>query len=99
MALTLQFHTRAKLDIRQAIAWYENEKPGLGKKFNLSLLATFQQIQNSPFLYPKIFEDFRKARLPKPFPYKVIYWVHQDEAFIIAVAHDKQHPDFWKDRT
>ena len=98
MALTLQFHSRAKPDIRRAIAWYENEKPGLGKQFNLGLITVFQKILKSPSQFPVVFNDFRKARLPKPFPYKVIYWIHEDVVYIIAVAHDKQHPDFWKDR-
>ena len=97
--MTLRFHSSALLDIRQAIAWYEAEKLGLGKRFNFNLNNTLRAILKSPLQFPVIFEDFRKARLSKPFPFKVIYMIHEDDIYVVAVAHDKRDPEMWKDRT
>jgi hypothetical protein len=71
----------------------------LGKKLNLCLNDTFALIIQSPFQFPVLFDEFRKARLAKPFPYSVIYRIFNDEIIVIAIAHDKRDPDFWTTRS
>ena len=31
----------------------------------------------------------------KKFPYNVVYLLDPDAVFIIAVAHQSRHPDYW----
>ena len=39
----------------------------------------------------------RRFVLPR-FPYSVIFAVRADELFVIAVAHDKRRPGYWRGR-
>lgn len=96
--MILQFHNNAILDIRQAINWYEDEKPGLGRRFNANLNTTLRKVLKSPLQFPLLFEDYRKARLSKPFPFKVIFMIQDNEVYVVAVAHDKRDPEAWKER-
>ncbi|MCB0517392.1 MAG: type II toxin-antitoxin system RelE/ParE family toxin [Lewinellaceae bacterium] len=96
--MTLQFHSRARLDIIQAVTWYENQRKDLGKRFNKDLVAVLKKISKSPFQFPIVFEEFRKARLGKTFPFSIIYIVVDGTVYIIAIVHDKREPDFWKER-
>ena len=96
--MTLKFHIRARFDIIQAVAWYEDHKKGLGKRFNKSLIAAFKHIADSPLQFPITFEDFRKARIDRAFPFSIIYIIDEDTIYVIAVAHDKRDPDYWKER-
>jgi hypothetical protein len=32
------------------------------------------------------------------FPYSVVYRVHRDDIYVIAVAHSSRRPDYWRHR-
>lgn len=39
----------------------------------------------------------RRIVLPR-FPYSVVYEVHADHIVIVAVAHQRRRPGYWRDR-
>jgi toxin ParE1/3/4 len=39
----------------------------------------------------------RRLVLPR-FPYNLVYEVHDDLLLIVAVAHQRRHPDYWRRR-
>jgi hypothetical protein len=53
--------------------------------------------RQSPASHHFIYQEFRRANL-KRFQYHVIYRVNINTLFIIAFAHAKRHPDYWKSR-
>ncbi|NIR50997.1 type II toxin-antitoxin system RelE/ParE family toxin [candidate division KSB1 bacterium] len=93
----LIYAPEAKLEIKEAAAYYEGCKEGLGRAFLKELESAIDRLSQSPFRWRKIRGQFRRCLL-KRFPYGVIYLVDEDEIFIAAVMHLKRKPGYWKGR-
>jgi toxin ParE1/3/4 len=92
------FHSDAREELRHAIEWYEDCATGLGKDFQRRVQTATGLIAEHPTRYGWLRETgFRAFRL-KRFPYLVIYLELEDSIWVAAVAHEKQHPDFWRKR-
>ena len=87
----------AQADIREAAQWYESQQPGLGSEFTLQLDALFERIGHNPLQFPEIGSGVRRALLQR-FPY-AIYFVIAAYPVVIAVLHQRRHPDTWKRRS
>ncbi|MEK6725341.1 MAG: type II toxin-antitoxin system RelE/ParE family toxin [Deltaproteobacteria bacterium] len=95
--MTFSFHPEAKDEFNEAIEYYENCEPGLGYDFSIEAHAAIQNIADYPTVWPIIEEDVRCC-LVNRFPYGIIYSIEQDGIFILAVMHQRRHPDYWKNR-
>lgn len=93
----LIFDPEAKFEIREAAAYYEAEREGLGKEFLALLEKTTTAIAAHPQRYRKIGGRFRRCLMPR-FPYGIIYWNDGDTVFVIAVMHLHRKPGYWKSR-
>ena len=91
------FHKAAKIEAIKAAEFYENHQKGLGKHFVTNLVASFQQIQMNPFMYPVIKLTLHRCRVHR-FPYNVIFRIQKTRIEIIAIMHERQHPDYWNKR-
>ncbi|MEM8526463.1 MAG: hypothetical protein AAGG68_17610 [Bacteroidota bacterium] len=67
-------------------------------EFNLHFNHIIKRIEDSPKQFPVFDTDFRKALLGKPSRYKVIFRIFDNDIYIIALVHDKRHPEYWKKR-
>ena len=97
MALTIEFHPQAEVELEEAIEWYEAKKEGLGEKFFREYLSIKEKLLISPKLYPFAFEGVRKAVFRK-FPYVILYFVWEELIYVLAVFHTSQDPEIWKQR-
>ena len=86
----------AETDIRDAALWYESRQPGLGSEFTLRIDALIERIAQYPLQFPEIESGVRRALLQR-FPY-AIYFVVATSPVVIAVLHQRRHPDTWKPR-
>ena len=86
------------MNLDSSLLWYE-EQGGqkLSQRFFDTYLQARELILEDPDRYTIIFEEYRRVHLKK-FPYKIIYAFEARTVYVIAIAHDKRHPDYWKDR-
>ncbi len=91
------FSKYAKLELDDAIHFYELEFRGLGKRFKKEIKDAVLRISEHPNAWSVERGDVRKCLLHK-FPYKILYSIEIDHIFIIAFAHQHRKPDFWIDR-
>ena len=87
----------ARQDIASAVAWYEQQSPGLGLEFLRCFEAVVVSIQRHPLMYPVVSLDYRRA-LVRRFPYAIFYEVEPQRIVVYAVFHCSQDPDKWKAR-
>ncbi len=90
----------ARRELREAIEYYEQQRPGLGREFRDEVYATVDRIKALPAAWRPISPNTRRCPT-KQFPYEVIYAVERDELVIIviiAIAHAHRDPNYWKDR-
>ncbi|MCY2963660.1 MAG: type II toxin-antitoxin system RelE/ParE family toxin [Planctomycetota bacterium] len=84
-------------EAREAREWYQNAAENLAMEFDARLAAAIDQIRSAPLRWP-IFKDSVRFRLLQQFPYTVFYRVHDDEIFVVAIAHSKRRPGYWSRR-
>jgi plasmid stabilization system protein ParE len=67
----------------------------------LEFVAEVQAAVVFAFAHPEVgapvSDDFRRV-IVRRFPYSVIYRAKGDRIYIIAVAHQWRHPNYWNDR-
>ncbi len=88
----------ARLELDEAVSYYNIQAPGLGDAFLLEIVAAVDRIIRFPGAWHPLSENMRRCRLQR-FPYGLIYWAGKDEILIVAVAHDHRRPEYWRDRT
>ena len=90
----------ADAEFAEAVRWYEEQRPGLGTEFLAEVREARKLIQK----HPGIGSPLRGARrgerrvMIKRFPYQVIYYVRAHDIVIVALAHTKRRPGYWKTR-
>jgi len=93
----LIYDPKAKLEIREAAAYYEACREGLGKAFLLAVEAAAQSLAEHPLHWRRIGGRFRRCLL-KRFPYGIIYSAESEFIYIAAVMHLKRKPGYWTKR-
>ena len=102
MTRRVHFEDEADVEYRHAGAWYESRREGLGLEFFDAVDATIRQALDFPLIGAAVSRvplDLPVRRLAvRRFPYHVVYLETTDELRILAVAHDKRRPGYWKKR-
>jgi plasmid stabilization system protein ParE len=97
MSRLLSIHEVAEAEINEAADFYDIESPGLGSVFIDEIQRAIGSISESPDAAPLVRGRVRKRPIPK-FPYSMVYSVRPDEIRILAVAHQKRRPFYWRGR-
>jgi toxin ParE2 len=92
-----RFLEAARADLREAIRYYEAQRPGLGAQFRDEVRSALERIERLPEAWHPLSKNTRRCRTHR-FPYGIIYQVRPDEILIVAVAHLHRRPDHWNDR-
>ena len=97
MSATLSIHEVAEAEINEAADFYDLESPGLGGVFLNEIQRAFQSIVDLPDAAPLIRGRVRK-RIVTKFPYSLVYSTRGNEIRLLAVAHHKRRPFYWRGR-
>jgi toxin ParE1/3/4 len=87
----------AELEAGEAVAYFDAQREGLGDRFEQDLRSTVTFIAAHPLSGKAISDRVRKFPL-RTFRYNIIYVVDRDEIVIVAVAHHRRRPGYWRAR-
>ena len=86
-------------ELTEAVRWYETRRVGLGGEFFDAIAAALTLIETSPEIGKTISSDGQTRRVVVArFPYQVVYRLRPTEIVIVAMAHVKRRPGYWKNR-
>lgn len=91
------FHSEAERELDEVASYYDGESPGLGGSFLDDVEYAIGQILQYPESAPLVNEAVRR-KLLRRFPYGILYSVYSDAIRILAVAHQKRRPFYWRGR-
>lgn len=97
MARKLRFHPDSVDELIAAGDWYRERSELAARAFALEFEHAIKRIRQAPYRYPVYLSDTRRLILPR-FPFAVIYRVDEVVIEIVAVAHHKRKPGYWKTR-
>ncbi len=95
--MRIVFSKYAKLEMEDAISFYELKYFDLGKRFKDEVKRAVLRIAEYPTAWSVESGDVRKCLLHK-FSYKLLYSFEHDHVFVIAVAHQHRKPNYWIER-
>jgi len=93
--MRIKISSSAAEDIRSAVVYYSERSPELPASFIDDFDAACSLISDSPQIGSPIGEGNRKLVMQR-FPFIVIYRIDEDQVFVLAVGHQRRHPDYWK---
>lgn len=102
MTLQISWHPQAQAEFRAEIGWYDYREAGLGDRFEGEVVAALGDSVDTPDAWPPWpgweRQPMVRSKSVTGFPYRVVYFVHDDLLTVVAVAHAKRRPGYWRDR-
>lgn len=92
-----RFLPPAETEMIEASRFYEARSEGLGLEFLDGVQRVIDALREHPRLGQSVGRGFRRAVLRR-FPFSLIHSEEADEIVIIAVAHQKRRPYYWRGR-
>jgi hypothetical protein len=95
----LRIHTLASRELAEAVRWYESKVRGLGGELLDEVSRSIARVSASPESGNPISADQRTRRLlTRRFPYQLVYRIRPPEIVIVALAHLRRRPGYWRHR-
>ena len=93
----VEFHIGAALEYDSTFEWYLERSELAAARFIDEIQIALVAIGRNPHRWPLGRRSTRKFILPN-FPFSLIYRELPSKIEIVAIAHGKRRPDYWKDR-
>ena len=94
----VRFLEEAQDEFLDQISFYEIREKGLGERFRLAVQAATTLAATHPKLGSP--SKLRTRRVfPKGFKFSVVYRIEPEELVVLAVAHFRRKPTYWRQRT
>lgn len=91
------FIEEAEREFKEIIAYYQEICPGLGMDFAAEVREMLALIAEMPELFALRGDGTRRGTTDR-FPYQVVYFQDDDAIWIVAVAHHRRFPEYWRGR-
>lgn len=95
--MKVEFHPAADAELRATAIDYEGRLPGLGSEFLVEVESVCSRLSEHQALGPKLDAEHRRLGLRR-FPFGLIYRVKSSKVQIVAVAHRRRRPGYWRGR-
>jgi plasmid stabilization system protein ParE len=88
----------AERDIREAFLWYADRNQLIANAFRTEVFDAIDRLGINPL--GKAADTLgNRRRVLHRFPYSVVYEVTEKTVTILAVAHHRRLPDYWRSKT
>lgn len=91
------FHPDAVAEAQAAHRWYRDRSPDAAAAFLAELDDCVAAITEAPERWPEYLAGTHRY-LFKRFPFLLVYRVKDGSAQVLAVAHGRRRPGYWRDR-
>ena len=95
--MNVYFYEAAAAEFGDAVDYYDQQLPGLGRRFRQPVAEALNRIQQFPEAYSPMSDRTRRC-LVNRFPYGIVYRHTDDGIFVVAIAHLHRKPEYWRDR-
>lgn len=90
-------HPTAIREIHKIAHSYDKKADQLGDRFTDQVAHAFARLRQMPMIGEENARGERRLNLRR-FPYKVIYRIHDESVFVVALAHHKRRDGYWRRR-
>lgn len=97
MTLLVRFLGAARAELRDAVNYDEAQVSGLGDEFAAEAESAVRLLASHPEIGAPYLVGTRRILVPR-FPFSIVYQIRSGQAVIIAVAHQRRRPGYWRKR-
>jgi toxin ParE1/3/4 len=91
------FHPEARSEFSEAVLYFKARGYNLAVRFDSQVRTTIQRIVETPERWRELEPGIRRCFV-EVFPYSVVYSIEPKFVLIIAIAHAKRAPGYWRRR-
>lgn len=96
--MKVEYHPLTVSDLNAAVAYYNQQRDGLGAEFRSEIYSAITRVSANPFQYAIVEQGIRRCFAHR-FPYSVLFRLINDEVIrILVIRHHRRHPRFGLDR-
>ena len=95
--LTVKFLSGALQDFNESVDWYTGRSVSVARRFVMAVDAAIERAAENPGSSPCVDEQHQERAL-KRFPFRIIFRQLSGQILIVAIAHAKRQPQYWKHR-
>jgi plasmid stabilization system protein ParE len=88
----------AEKEFDDSIAYYEDQREGLGREFRATVEQYFQRIVDNPEWFPKVRGEVRRAVVLRRFPFVIHFLIEPKRIVVLSVFHTSRGPEQLKYR-
>jgi len=96
----VKIDSEALADIRGITDWYNQQQPGIGKKFQTTTIIQINSLGRDPNIYAIRYNEIR-CILIKKFPYLIHFYINEETQIVevLAVISTDRNPKIWEEKT
>ncbi|MFQ5800054.1 MAG: type II toxin-antitoxin system RelE/ParE family toxin [Bacteroidota bacterium] len=94
---SIEFHPEAVAEAQAATEWYRQRSERAADAFLAELDTAVDRIAEAPGRWPAYLRGTRRFLLRR-FPFAVVYRKVGETVQVVAVAHGRRKPGYWKGR-
>lgn len=98
MTKPLELLPAALDEVEADAAWYRERDPRLARAFVAEVQRAVALIKDAPHRWPRYHHGTQRVLLRK-YPYSVVYREEASRILIVAIAHFRKRPAYWRYRT
>ncbi len=96
-ARVVRLFPEAEAEVVANERWYAQRSSSAAEAFIVEFDDALAQIGEAPETWPRYRRGTRRFILRR-FPFSVVYRIEDDVVYVVAVAHAKQRPEYWRRR-
>ena len=96
-AMQIDFHPEATAELDTTMDWYAVRSVSAARNFIVAVDLAITAIVSEPQRFVHIDDRHQSCAVTK-FPFQIVFRRHNDRIIVVAVAHAKRRPGYWRDR-
>ncbi|OGA55841.1 MAG: hypothetical protein A3F74_01875 [Betaproteobacteria bacterium RIFCSPLOWO2_12_FULL_62_58] len=96
--MRVEYHPLTITDLNNAVAYYNQQRPGLGDEFRTEVHAAIERVCGNPSQHAIVERGIRRGFVHR-FPYSILFRLSNEETIrILVIRHHRRRPGFGLDR-
>lgn len=96
--MLVEFHPEATEEVESSADWYAEQSLSAARDFLVAVDLTIKSIASDPKRFALVDDRHRGCSISH-FPFQIVFRIHADLLTIVAVAHAKRRPGYWRHRS
>jgi hypothetical protein len=96
--VSYRFHPAAEAEHLDQVAYYESQQPGLGARYFHAIDALLKRASQAPVHFAHVSSSRLRRAVLRQFKFTVIFREFSEGIEVLAVAHQRRRPGYWRGR-